>query len=326
MKHINDLSRLAYLLLLTILYLFPYSVFAQWQNIQWTDGNEMLVCHQLSESQVLLIGTCYNDDGYGYLFNVKKTGTNSYDLQGTVTPKVMPKNRKSMAYEILSSKNYRNSIGTHWERKEVNGMDLLLCYEDGELLSVFEQTSLDLTEYTQDKIMEVFAGDYTSYGDAYKFSTDGTCIFKGKKTTFQMITQEPYDPEALISVDGTTYLLAVTMPGLNIFNVESGEPAHQAGLFAYLETQKDAPRWPDLSKYPLSSCVLKHMHKNALKIMRNEIYARHGWKFSNKDMDFYFRKCNWYKPGTDNSKIKLSKMELLNVALLKYYEQNGILD
>jgi hypothetical protein len=51
--------------------------------------------------------------------------------------------------------------------------------------------------------------------------------------------------------------------------------------------------------------------------MRNEIYARHGYVFNSADLKAYFSKQPWYKPLNNNSAVKLTPIENLNVELIK---------
>jgi len=53
---------------------------------------------------------------------------------------------------------------------------------------------------------------------------------------------------------------------------------------------------------------------------RNEIYARHGYKFKTKIYRDYFNKKAWYKEGGFSTK-KLSEIEWANMALLKEMEE-----
>ena len=64
---------------------------------------------------------------------------------------------------------------------------------------------------------------------------------------------------------------------------------------------------------------IKGKTKNELKIMRNEIFARHGYIFGSKDMKQYFSKQSWYRPTTSN--VTLSSIEHYNVNFIKSYEQ-----
>jgi len=43
------------------------------------------------------------------------------------------------------------------------------------------------------------------------------------------------------------------------------------------------------------------MNRQDLELMRNEIYARHGWVFSRQDLRDYFSRLPWYRPKGDPS-------------------------
>ena len=61
-----------------------------------------------------------------------------------------------------------------------------------------------------------------------------------------------------------------------------------------------------------------------LRIARNEIYARHGWVFTDLDLQMYFNQKWWYVPLYDNDSIELNYLEALNVEMISavesYYE------
>ena len=75
-----------------------------------------------------------------------------------------------------------------------------------------------------------------------------------------------------------------------------------------------------LQNYLMNVHYLGRFSKPQLRLMRNEILARHGWKFQSKDLRDYFSSQPWYKPGTDNNRIKLSIIEMTNVQLIKSEE------
>ena len=75
-----------------------------------------------------------------------------------------------------------------------------------------------------------------------------------------------------------------------------------------------------LQNYLLDTRYLGRFSKPQLRLLRNEILARHGWKFQSKDLQEYFGKQKWYKPVADNSSIKLSLIEMTNIQLLKSEE------
>jgi hypothetical protein len=60
-----------------------------------------------------------------------------------------------------------------------------------------------------------------------------------------------------------------------------------------------------------------------LRIMRNEIYARHGYCFRMKDMRQYFDAQDWYMPISIDVTAKLSNLEEKNAAMVKRSEKYG---
>ena len=65
---------------------------------------------------------------------------------------------------------------------------------------------------------------------------------------------------------------------------------------------------------------LKGMNKQQLKLMRNEIFARHGYIFKSPDMNTYFRQKTWYKPEHEDVNKMLTPEERQNVELIKKME------
>ena len=60
-----------------------------------------------------------------------------------------------------------------------------------------------------------------------------------------------------------------------------------------------------------------------LSMLRNEIYARKGYLFSNNLYQYYFENQHWYKLANSNDDVKLSDIETKNVALLKSLENKS---
>lgn len=83
---------------------------------------------------------------------------------------------------------------------------------------------------------------------------------------------------------------------------------------------------PKAGKYPQSSTKLltekdvENVKAAELRIMRNEIYARHGYSFKMADMGTHFDKLDWYMPVAVNIKTKLTPTEQKNAELIKRYE------
>lgn len=84
--------------------------------------------------------------------------------------------------------------------------------------------------------------------------------------------------------------------------------------------------FPDSSERILTDADVAGLSKAELQIARNEIYARHGRKFNNPDLQAWFNSCSWYKgtiaPGDFNEQAIFNETELANVYFLKEKE-NG---
>jgi len=70
----------------------------------------------------------------------------------------------------------------------------------------------------------------------------------------------------------------------------------------------------------LTASDISNLSKSQLKIMRNEIFARHGYIFKTTDMQQYFSSQTWYKPMYDDVDNALTNIEKNNAALIKKYE------
>lgn len=85
----------------------------------------------------------------------------------------------------------------------------------------------------------------------------------------------------------------------------------------------------DVSKFNASTYELKkedveNMYQGDLEVMRNAIYARHGYSFKNRKMRFIFdHEVEWYMPVSTDIRDQLTVLEKKNIDLLKRYEQHA---
>ena len=75
---------------------------------------------------------------------------------------------------------------------------------------------------------------------------------------------------------------------------------------------------PDSSERLLSTDELGNYSALELRIARNEIFARNGFRFSDPSLRAHFNQFDWYRPTSDT--VELSATEKANVALLKSAE------
>ncbi len=90
-----------------------------------------------------------------------------------------------------------------------------------------------------------------------------------------------------------------------------------------LDSHQNLPgKYPHTSLRKLNPDELRGLDSPSLKIMRNEIFARHGFIFRTGQMKRYFKSQAWYQRIPKNAKASsfLSETELYNVQLIKALE------
>jgi hypothetical protein len=92
----------------------------------------------------------------------------------------------------------------------------------------------------------------------------------------------------------------------------------QRRTFIYLQ---DVGNYPQASKELLKEEDVENLLKSDLEIMRNEIFARHGYCFKKKDLREMFEDKDWYIPNTVDVKKDLTEIEKKNIVLIKKYEK-----
>ncbi|MEN2413855.1 YARHG domain-containing protein [Flavobacterium mesophilum] len=71
----------------------------------------------------------------------------------------------------------------------------------------------------------------------------------------------------------------------------------------------------------LNESQLKNLKKLDLEILRNTIFARHGYAFKSSTVRQFFDFVPWYVPISENVDAQLSETEKQNIALLKRFEK-----
>lgn len=89
--------------------------------------------------------------------------------------------------------------------------------------------------------------------------------------------------------------------------------------------------WAFTAKRVVTSNDLRHLNKDQIDKMRNEIYARHGWVFARADLRQYFSQKSWYRPKGNlsnrdyvNSHLvlpQLTSIEKKNATFIRDYER-----
>src|SRR5262249_55870365 len=64
---------------------------------------------------------------------------------------------------------------------------------------------------------------------------------------------------------------------------------------------------------------LTQLHKDELNLLRNAIYARHGYTFGTAKLQKYFNRQLWYKPDEQYTPYSLSAVDVCNAFFLDDY-------
>lgn len=78
-----------------------------------------------------------------------------------------------------------------------------------------------------------------------------------------------------------------------------------------------------LAKRKLTDADVRGISKDELRIMRNYIYARRGYRFSKNDLSKHFAQYDWYTPRTNDMQAvfdAMTEVEQYNVKFIKGYE------
>ena len=75
------------------------------------------------------------------------------------------------------------------------------------------------------------------------------------------------------------------------------------------------------SKQKLTEKDVKNLRKLDLQILRNTIFARHGYTFKSRSIRQFFDQVDWYVPVSDNVEGALSVIEKDNIVLLNRFEK-----
>lgn len=83
----------------------------------------------------------------------------------------------------------------------------------------------------------------------------------------------------------------------------------------------DVGQYPEASQRLINEDEVLHMIKSELRMMRNEMYARHGYCFKMKDMRAFFDTQDWYMPVSTDVRNQLTEIEKKNEKMIQRYEK-----
>ena len=214
--------------------------------------------------------------------------------------------------------------------------DILLRY-DGHSANKWYEHSHGFDSVLEADIHRQIEGTYRDGLEAWRITHDSILIYSLSSLPGQPHRSYAYTirwgetdmPEHVLSLsDGRKLCFTLTAEGLDFYNgishVEDNdfEWISQGDLLCHLvKTGLDNQvpgRWPEASSMLLTRGYLKAYPSEVLRLIRNEIFARHGRTFSDPKLTAFFHSDGlWYGTALTNPTLdQLSYIEELNLQLI----------
>lgn len=126
-----------------------------------------------------------------------------------------------------------------------------------------------------------------------------------------------YKPELMLSSDDTDDFVDYVNPKKVKWKTDDGEE-YEDETYRF---STDKIFSLNASIQPMVEDTLKELRKIDLEIIRNTIYARHGYSFKKAGVRQFFDFVDWYVPVSNNVDAELTPLEKANIAMLLRFEQ-----
>ena len=159
------------------------------------------------------------------------------------------------------------------------------------------------------------------------FTPDGRCQLPGENSLKPYKVEEMYEmpSDIITTASGKQFQVHITAKGLELWsgiydNDENFTPDDNVLALTRTASPYGDGRWAWASTQLVTQSLAGCHNAEVLRLIRNEIWARHGYRFSSSDLQQNFSSQPWYRPVADNAAIQLTDVEKLNVDLLKAIE------
>ena len=278
----------------------------------WMNGTAFFIAEDVGQEILFRGGTCHEG---GWDFILKTTQTDGvYTL--------------ASAYEGFDFATIGKVGDTvKYVRDNYNAWTFLEVIHNGLISDILFRTEDEsLFDFIITNEMATMNGEYVDEkGKKYMFDYS-ECIlgsFVPQKTRFNFGTE--YDsPANVLLVGDKIFMYEITLKGMKLYmaTYDKESDLYEKGQLAANLTfvDKGEGRFPWTSKLLINGAMVRPYSKEALRIMRNEILARKGYRFNSADLKAHFGSKSWYSPVEDNSKINLSLGEQIAIEIIKSEE------
>jgi hypothetical protein len=227
-------------------------------------------------------------------------------------------------------------------------------YEDEEIMEFIDKLNINIKRITKDSVIaqSILAGKITSLtGNLVEENgrimlvlhtdksqkADGSYKLELKKDTL-IGTWKPYKPNKaenlqfklvkreiaydakLMLPDDYSFIDWQTYKSVKITDTAENGEENSYDQQAY-RSPSDQIFKLNASTMALKEVDLKNLRKLDMEIIRNTIFARHGYAFKNAKIRQFFDPIPWYVPLKENIEQELTALEKANIVLLSKFEK-----
>jgi hypothetical protein len=294
----------------------------------WSDGSSSYVCKRMPDSLIQFYGADYNGVDRTTNFQIEPDGGL------IVTNKGIPMSRSYLCVEKEGDRIVYKEIGVH--------SYLLFYHPDGHIADAWEALGKNETVHqfeSRCKTLYALAGTYLDSATHRKivFQPDtpivtglaaashyrfGVSIYHLMQPLMifdngQVLYYEPNPKNWIDEIDILSARNFVGPPdscwwdrGDRVMTLRKIGPAN-------ISDDPDLPgRYVFASTRLMTQAILTNFTSDQRRLIRNEIFARYGYRFKSPDLIAYFSAQPWYTPRYDDVSAKLTDLERINVELL----------
>lgn len=293
-------------------------------------------------------GTCWHD-GWAFYNVTEKAGEISFEggtlHEGGYGFKVVKGKRGKMIVKSIYdgmetiTTSGRSVSGSTIERRTIDGKDVLLIKSTkGQLTDVLLPMDGDFYKVLIEQQNQQLDGVYSINGSDISFDGKGGIAFGTARDRWESYSfVKIYDmPSNIISVllNKTHFSFDFDKQYIKLDEVKpkpgvdwDDDPEVETVNSTKLKKMKGIRYegdgiWPITSVEILTSGYLSSYNAETLRLMRNDIYARYGYIFKNKELNKIFKEQSWYRPTTsDASSLKFNEIERINITLIQNMEK-----
>lgn len=288
------------------------------------------------QAQSIKSGTLWYDGSIDYEATVRQDGSVLMEAmaEGQEMEFVLvPVEGKSNAYTVAEGSNEGAANpfgpGQNVKYRHQDGMTVLCVYDGPTMLDNILVMTPDDSRFNNiwgwiPQIKGLYKTDPYGYEIEIK---DDALVVAGSRGRYEVMTFNDI-VIGVMKVEGTSldgyWQLVPTLEGFNVYPGDFDEYGifkTTDGPYQLVFSGKDTGRFNFASYVLLNKHLLSRYKKSVLRIMRNSILAKHGYRFQSKDLQDYFGAQDWYMPQ-NNEDVKLSFVEQLNVELIKTAESD----